>query len=151
MSRLIITIGRQYGSGGKEIGKKLAKRLAIPFYGKEELMKLAKEKSGYEEVSCFYEEQPINSLLYAIAMNQEEECRGKRAFERIRKLCEDQSCVLVGRCGNYVFKDDADCTRIFLYAQKSDKVNMVTKRDGISPAKAEARIEKIEPGEGGFP
>ena len=144
MSRLIITIGRQYGSGGKEIGKKLAKRLAIPFYGKEELMKLAKEKSGYEEVSCFYEEQPINSLLYAIAMNQEEECRGKRAFDRIRKLCENQSCVLVGRCGNYVFKDDADCTRIFLYAQKPDKVNMVTKRDGISPAKAEARIEKIE-------
>ena len=144
MSRLIITIGRQYGSGGKEIGKKLAKRLAIPFYGKEELMNLAKEKSGYEEVSCFYEEQPINSLLYAIAMNQEEECRGKRAFDRIRKLCENQSCVLVGRCGNYVFKDDADCTRIFLYAQKPDKVNMVTKRDGISPAKAEARIEKIE-------
>ena len=142
MSRLIITIGRQYGSGGKEIGKKLAKRLAIPFYGKEELMKLAKEKSGYEEVSCFYEEQPINSLLYAIAMNQEEGCRGKRAFDRIRKLCENQSCVLVGRCGNYVFKDDADCTSIFLYAQKSDKVNMVTKRDGVSPSKAEARIEK---------
>ena len=43
-----------------------------------------------------------------------------------------------------MFKDDADCTRIFLYAQKPDKVNMVTKRDGISPAKAEARIEKIE-------
>lgn len=144
MSRLIITIGRQYGSGGKEIGKKLAKRLAIPFYGKEELMKLAKEKPGYEEVSCFYEEQPINSLLYAIAMNQEEECRGKRAFERIRKLCEDQSCVLVGRCGNYVFKEDEDCIRIFLYAQKPAKIELVSKRDGISRAKAETRIERIE-------
>ncbi len=85
MSRLIITIGRQYGSGGKEIGKKLAKRLAIPFYGKEELMKLAKEKSGYEEVSCFYEETSTmkQPAFMRIALIQEEDAEENVPLDRI--------------------------------------------------------------------
>ena len=72
MKNFRITIGRQYGSGGKEIGRILSQKLGIPFYGKEELMKIAKDQPDYEEVRAFYEEQPVNSLLYAIAMEQGE-------------------------------------------------------------------------------
>ena len=80
MEKLVITIARQYGSGGKKIGQELAKRLGIPFYGKDELMEIAKGKEDYEEVRSFYEEQPVNSLLYAIAMNQGESRAGRIPF-----------------------------------------------------------------------
>ena len=104
MEKLVITIARQYGSGGKKIGQELAKRLGIPFYGKDELMEIAKGKEDYEEVRSFYEEQPVNSLLYAIAMNQGESRAGRIPFRRIRELCGQESCVLIGRCGNYIFQ-----------------------------------------------
>ncbi len=84
MENFRITIGRQYGSGGKEIGMILSQKLGIPFYGKEELMKIAKDQPDYEEVRAFYEEQPVNSLLYAIAMEQGENRAGEVSFQKIR-------------------------------------------------------------------
>lgn len=71
MEKGIITIGRQYGSQGKAVGKKLAQRLGCAFYDKDELARIARGRD-YEEVREFYEEQPVDSLLYAIAMNNEE-------------------------------------------------------------------------------
>ena len=100
MENFRITIGRQYGSGGKEIGMILSQKLGIPFYGKEELMKIAKDQPDYEEVRAFYEEQPVNSLLYAIAMEQGENRAGEVSFQKIRELCGSHSCILIGRCGS---------------------------------------------------
>ncbi len=71
MEKGIITIGRQYGSQGRAVGKMLAQRLGCAFYDKEELARIARGRD-YEEVREFYEEQPVDSLLYAIAMNNEE-------------------------------------------------------------------------------
>ena len=65
MENFIITIGRQAGSGGREIGMRLAQRLGIPYYGRQELMEIAKGTPDYEEVQSFYEEQPVDDLLYA--------------------------------------------------------------------------------------
>lgn len=144
MEKLVITIARQYGSGGKKIGQELAKRLGISFYGKEELMQIAREKEDYEEVHSFYEEQPVNSLLYAIAMNQEEEQVGKLPFERIRELCGQESCVLIGRCGNYIFREEENCVRIFIYADQQTKLEWVTSHEGLSAHKAKEKIRKIE-------
>ena len=59
MENFIITIGRQAGSGGREIGMRLAQRLGIPYYGRQELMEIAKGTPDYEEVQSFYEEQPV--------------------------------------------------------------------------------------------
>ena len=116
MENFRITIGRQYGSGGKEVGRILAQKLGIPFYGKEELMKIAKDQPDYEEVRAFYEEQPVNSLLYAIAMEQGENRTGKVPFRKIRELCGSKSCILIGRCGSYIFREDPSCVKIFIYA-----------------------------------
>ena len=73
MRHIIITIGRQSGSGGRKIGERLAEKLGIPCYGKSELQKIAEGTDDYEEVQSFYEEEPVNSLLYAIAMSQFEQ------------------------------------------------------------------------------
>lgn len=144
MEKLVITIARQYGSGGKKIGQELAKRLGIPFYGKDELMEIAKGKEDYEEVRSFYEEQPVNSLLYAIAMNQGESRAGRIPFSRIRELCGQESCVLIGRCGNYIFQEEENCVRLFIYADMEAKLEWVTSHEGISVHKAKAKIQKTE-------
>ena len=91
MEKGIITIGRQYGSQGKAIGKKLASALGC-FYDKEELTGIARGRD-YEEVREFYEEQPVDSLLYAIAMNNEEEEAGRIPFARIRDQWQRSLCA----------------------------------------------------------
>ena len=123
-----ITIGRQYGSGGKEVGRILSEKLGIPFYGKEELMKIAKDQPDYEEVRAFYEEQPVNSLLYAIAMGQGENRIGEVPFERIRELCGSRSCILIGRCGSYIFRKDPSCVKIFIYARSEEHTSELQSR-----------------------
>lgn len=82
MENFIITIGRQAGSGGREIGMLLAQRLGIPYYGRQELMEIAKGTPDYEEVQSFYEEQPVDDLLYAIATSNVEEDLGHIPFRR---------------------------------------------------------------------
>lgn len=144
MKRFIVTIGRQYGSGGRAVGECLAKRLGIPVYGKEELMELEKGKSDYEEVRAFYEEQPVGSLLFAIAMNQGNSKIRDIPFRRIREICGTQSCVLIGRCGNYIFKNDANCVKIFIYAGLEEKVRWLENREGLSRKKALNRIRETE-------
>ena len=106
MEQFIIAIGRQAGSGGREIGMRLARRLGVPCYGRQELMQIAKGTPDYEEVKSFYEEQPVDSLLYAIATNSIEKGMGHIPFRRIRQLCEKTSCVLIGRCGGYIFRGE---------------------------------------------
>lgn len=136
MGRLVIAISRQSGSGGREIAEKLALRLKIECLGKEELMDLAKNRSDYEEVQSFYEEQPVNSLLFAIAMNNGEEEMGKVPFERIRNLCGERSCVIIGRCTDYIFKDDEDCIRIFLHGQEDMRAKRTAQLMGTDIKKA---------------
>ena len=94
MRHIIITIGRQSGSGGRKIGELLAEKLGIPCYGKSELQKIAEGTDDYEEVQSFYEEEPVNSLLYAIAMSQFEQEVGRIPFRRIRELASKQSVAL---------------------------------------------------------
>lgn len=144
MKKLILTIGRQYGSGGREIGQIIAKRLNIDFYGQEELMAIAKEKPDYKEVRPFYEEQPVNSLLYAIAMNQDAINVGKKPFEGIKEIGEKASCVIVGRCGSFIFKDNPSCVRIFCYAPLKKRTQQISKKYNLSEYKAERLISKME-------
>ena len=104
MRNFVITIGRQTGSGGREIAERLARRLGVVCYDKNALMELAQRTGGYEEVQAFYEEQPVNSLLYAIAMENFEQNIGEKPFGCIRNVCAKEPCILLGRCGNYIFR-----------------------------------------------
>ena len=102
MKRMIITIGRQSGSSGRKVGELLAERLSLPLYGKAELQKIAEGTDDYEEVQAFYEEEPVNSLLYAIAMSQFEQEVGRIPFQRIRELASKESCIIIGRCAGHI-------------------------------------------------
>lgn len=119
MRHIIITIGRQSGSGGRKIGELLAEKLGIPCYGKSELQKIAEGTDDYEEVQSFYEEEPVNSLLYAIAMSQFEQEVGRIPFRRIRELASKESCIIIGRCAGHIFREDPEAVRVFIHAEPS--------------------------------
>ena len=94
---MIITIGREFGSYGHVIGRELAKKLGIKYYDKESLALEAKKSDKYEELRDFYEEQPINSLLYVIATDSRSNGQRKVPFEFIRRVAEKEDCVKIGR------------------------------------------------------
>ena len=125
MKRMIITIGRQSGSSGRKVGELLAERLSLPLYGKAELQKIAEGTDDYEEVQAFYEEEPVNSLLYAIAMSQFEQEVGRIPFQRIRELASKESCIIIGRCAGHIFREDPEAVRVFIHADPKIRVQRI--------------------------
>lgn len=136
MKRMIITIGRQSGSSGRKVGELLAERLSLPLYGKAELQKIAEGTDDYEEVQAFYEEEPVNSLLYAIAMSQFEQEVGRIPFQRIRELASKESCIIIGRCAGHIFREDPEAVRVFIHADPKIRVQRIMEREGLSETKA---------------
>jgi cytidylate kinase len=127
--KLIITIARQYGSGGREIGERVAELLGIPIYDKELIKDAASRGSLNEEVIKNADESAANSLLYTLAMGSNvlgttmhfgyKMPINDRLFllqsEAIKKYANEGSCVIIGRCADYVLRDEKDVFRIFVY------------------------------------
>lgn len=147
---MIITIGREFGSCGHIVGRELAKKLGIKYYDKESLAKEAKKTDKYEELRDFYEEQPVNSLLYVIATDSRSQGQRKVPFEFIRNLAEKEDCVIVGRCGNFILKDHPDMTSVFIHAPKEYRIDKTAIDRKISTEKAKKLVEKEDKAREGF-
>lgn len=141
---LILTIGRQYGSGGREIGLRLAQRLGMEFYDKARLMAIAEARGDGERESDFYEERPVNSLLYAIAMSEMTRSTGNASFVRIRSLMEGKGGVLIGRCGNVIFRQDENAVSVFIHASAILRQQSIAQGEGISLRKASLRLQEVD-------
>lgn len=147
---MIITIGREFGSYGHVIGRELAKKLGIKYYDKESLALEAKKSDKYEEIRDFYEEQPINSLLYVIATDSRSNGQRKVPFEFIRRVAEKEDCVIVGRCGNYILKGHPEMTSVFVHAPKEYRIDKTAADRKISAEKAKRLVEKEDKAREGF-
>ena len=147
---MIITIGREFGSYGHVIGRELAKKLGIKYYDKESLALEAKKSDKYEELRDFYEEQPINSLLYVIATDSRSNGQRKVPFEFIRRVAEKEDCVIVGRCGNYILKGHPEMTSVFVHAPKEYRIDKTAADRKISAEKAKRLVEKEDKEREGF-
>ena len=145
--RTIITISRQYGSGGREIGELVAKKLGIPFYDNA-LIQKATEASGFS-ASHFedVEKNARNSFLYSIVRGIQyhnsntgiwslEDSIYMTQAKVIKDIAEAGSCVIVGRCSDYILADDPDLVKVFVYAPMEARIAHCIERDGIDPAKA---------------
>ncbi len=141
---LIVAVGRQYGSSGRLVGAKLAERLGLDFYDKEKLMTIARSTPDYSEVKSFYEERPVNSLLYAIAMNEEPAVTSETVFRRIRALMQDHSGVLIGRCGNVIFRPDANAVSVFIHADPEIRCQRIAQLENISLKKAAVCMQEVD-------
>ncbi len=154
--RTIITIGRQFGSGGHEIGKKLADKLSIPFYDKE-LLGLTAEQSGIpREIIENYDEVPTNSLLYSLSMGTYGMGGGSpynlplnhkvflAQFDAIQKLAEKGACVIVGRCADYALCRYPHLVSVFIHADLQKRIERVRAIYDLSEKEATDRILKVD-------
>lgn len=152
-SNYVITISREFGSGGREIGKLLAKQLGYRYYDSE-LIKLVAEKSGYtpeyvqeneqslknpvlHDFFAWYAQPPKKSALPKVDQLFQKES------ELIRELAQKGSCIIVGRLANYVLKDLPTAYHVFISADAASEADRVSSRDHISPEAALAKIKKV--------
>ncbi|MBQ1351571.1 MAG: cytidylate kinase-like family protein [Oscillospiraceae bacterium] len=156
MGKAIVTIGRQCGSGGREIGKRLADRLGVPFYDRK-LIELAAQESGIDpNVFAHVDETATNSLLYALSMGAftlnsagmvESSINDKVFFasaEFIRKVAAEGSCVIVGRCADYILREEEALLSVFIHGQQKDRVARIAKELKYEPGKAEEVVRKLD-------
>ena len=124
--KYIITIGREYGSGGHFIGKLLAERLGIPFYDNELLLKISENSGISSEIISEYDEKREGLFSAGITLYSSDLSLGSKIFltqfEEIKKLADKESCVIVGRCADYILKDYANVANIFITAPMSEKI-----------------------------
>lgn len=143
----IITIGRQFGSGGREIGEKLANHFGIKYYDKELLTRAAKESGFCEEMMHNHDERPTNSFLYNLVMDTYSFGYNSSAFvdmpishkvflaqfDTIKKIADEGPCVIVGRCADYALSEYKNCLHIFIHADEQSKIkHIMDKYDDVT-------------------
>ncbi len=153
----IITIGREFGSGGREIGRRLADSYGIKFYDKELLEQAAKDSGICEELFIRHDESVTNSFLYSLVMGTYPMSADGRfnpemplnhriflaQFDTIKKL-GDSPCVIVGRCADYVLAVKKNVINIFITADMPDKKRRIAERYDIEKMKADDFIKKTD-------
>lgn len=152
----IITIGREFGSGGREIGQKLAQSMGVPFYDKELIARAAKESGFCEEMIQNHDERPTNSFLYNLVMDTYSFGYNSAAlvdmpishkvflaqYDAIKKIADEGSCVIVGRCADYALGEYDNCLNIFIHAKMNARVKRIMKRYELPEPKAKDMIIK---------
>lgn len=155
---IVITIARQNGSGGREIGKRLADALGISFYDKE-LIQMTAQKSGIHENICKEsEETATNSLLYTLSTGGN--FWGSRIpmgndlpitdrifiaqSEIIKRIASEESCVIVGRCADDILRSNPNCIRVFIHADLKYRVNRMIRLHQLSEEKAERAVKRMD-------
>ncbi|HIY63560.1 MAG TPA: cytidylate kinase-like family protein [Candidatus Mediterraneibacter stercoripullorum] len=155
----IITIGRQFGSGGHEIGQKLADRLGIPLYDNQLVSMAAKELEITEEAAQRADEANLNTFLagyqanmlaypdfisgssYIYSLNEDV---FRKQTKIIRELAGKGSCVIVGRCADYILRENPECINVFICAEKKDRVARISERYGVTEKKAAYMMRKTD-------
>ena len=154
----VITISRQYGSGGREIGAKLAQKLGIPFYDDELIARAAKESGFAEAAFDNVEKRATNSFLYSIAMGMNAYGNQDIGFTHlslddqlylaqsniIRKVAQEGPCVIVGRCADYILRDQEDIVNIFIWAGMKARKERVIRLYNVAKNKAEDELLKAD-------
>ena len=152
----IITIGRQYGSGGHDIGKQLAEELNVPFYDKALLERAAKDSGLCQEIFENHDEKPTNSFLYSLVMDTYSFGYNASSFvdmpishkvflaqfDTIKKIADEGPCVIVGRCADYALADYKNCINLFIFGDDDVKTKRIMARYDLTEAKAKEMITK---------
>lgn len=137
--KIVITISREYGSGGHYVGELLAKRMGINFYDKN-LINLISKKSGLSKEYVEANNQKLASFKY---MDNNDDRIFIAEEKVIKDLAKKESCVIVGRCADYILKDNKDTIKVFLYSSSQDKVKRAVKYYNLEEDKALKEINKI--------
>lgn len=154
----IITIGRQYGSAGREIGYKIAEDFGIKLYDKEMLARAAKESGICEEIFETHDEKPTNSFLYSLVMDtysmgytgstyNDMPINHKvflAQFDAIKKIADEGPCILVGRCADYALESYENMVSVFIHADMDARISRISRIYDLPANKAKDRIVKAD-------
>ena len=157
-TNLVITIGRQFGSGGRKVGKLLAEKLDIPYYDKELLAEAAKDSGICQEIFENHDEKPTRSLLFSLvtgvqmhgdpgSMYMDMPLNHRiflAQFDAIRRIASEGPCVIVGRCADYVLRDKPNAVSVFVKADIRQRVERAVSLYGVDPARAEETVRKAD-------
>ena len=158
MGNLVITIGRECGSAGRLIGQKLAADLGVKCYDKELLTLAAKNSGLCEELFKTHDEKPTSSFLYSLVMDTYSLGYNTSAymdmpinhkiflaqFDTIKKLAEEESCVIVGRCADYALADYPNTVSVFICGDEEDKIRHLMERHNVDEARAKDIMIKTD-------
>ena len=150
-SNLIITISREYGSGGRMIGKKLAEKLGIDFYDYKIIEMAAKQSGLSENFMIGAEEKTSSGLLYSLSslasfgysMSLNDQVFIAQS-NVIREIAEKGPCVIVGRCADFILKDRLDCLHLFIHADICKRTQLAKELYNLKEEKAETEVKKID-------
>ena len=154
----IITIGRQYGSAGREIGYIVAEKLGIKLYDKEMLDRAAKDSGICQELFETHDEKPTNSFLYSLVMDTyslgysvggytDMPINHKvflAQFDAIKKIAEEGPCILVGRCADYALEEYDNVIRLFIHADMDARIRRIARIYDLTDSKAKELIVKTD-------
>ena len=152
----VITIGRQFGSGGREIGEMVAEYFGIKCYDKDLLTRAAKESGFCEEMIKNHDEKPTSSFLYNLVMDTYSFGYNSSSFvdmpishkvflaqfDTIKKVAAEGPCVIVGRCADYALADRKNVLHLFIYGDEETKIKFVMNKYHLSESKARDMIIK---------
>lgn len=145
--QIVITVSREYGSGGRYIGRLIADKLGIKLYDKYFITKVSQE-TGLSEEYVESTEQKRDTLAtlnngYYFGLNNADELFIKES-ELIKKLASEESCVIIGRCADFILKDKENVIKVFVYSNMNDKIKRATEIYGLDKEKAEKEIKQID-------
>lgn len=157
-TKTVITIGRQYGSAGRQIGRALAEELGIKCYDKELLDRAAKDSGMCQELFENHDEKPTNSFLYSLVMDTYSFGYSSSAFsdmpinqkvflaqfETIKKIASEGPCIMIGRCADYALADFDNCLSVFIHASLETRIRRIAKLYDLTDAKAKDKILKAD-------
>ena len=144
MKNRVITISREFGSGGRTIGKKVAEQLGIPCYDSELIQKIA-EESGFDakfvqEAGEYAPGGFLSNLSSRIFGPTNEDYLWKIQYQIISRLAGQGPCVIVGRCADYILRDKADCLRVFIHADAQFRARRIVQEYGERAESPEQRL-----------
>jgi cytidylate kinase len=157
MDRTVISIGRQFGSGGGEIGRRLANELNISYYDRELLAVAAQESGLCPEVFEKADEQGSTGLSCAFSLGfsplgmyipYDDILSNEKLFllqsETIRNIAEKESCVIIGRCSDYILRDNPCCLSFFIHNTLDNRIKHIIERKNVTEARARELITKAD-------
>lgn len=148
-SKLIITIGREFGAEGHEIGKELAERIGFTLYDKD-MLAIAAEKSGIDinVLAPADESYYGHALSPYLTIGRLDKSMGDKLFQLqtdiIHDLAAKGSCIIVGRLADYILKDNPNCIKVFVYAPFEKRVEIIKNKHDISEAQAKKLVKKMD-------
>lgn len=143
---MIITIARQCGCGAIQLGQLLQQHYNIPLYTRKSLRAMAEEKGVLSQLDDFFEERPVDALTFAITSDYSDASVHLQDKTRnlICNLIGDRDCIIIGRCGNYIFRDNDDLVSVFLKGDVRARVKEIMYERGLTEAKARRFVENTD-------